>query len=340
MSTPALPPPGLPENRSRVRGSGKHTAWRRFRATNLLPESLVLLYDGSLEGLFTCIFRAFERRIRVLAMAQLDGYQERLLSRTESIATRVDLAERVRSSIAGSFGIGEYERIRTASLSDDPDKGTIIFEYLVYAFDHGPGCWHDLGVDAVADFERLWTSVYNERHAMLQFTRFAKAPNGVYFAKINPKADVVPLIMGHFSARFNMQPFIIYDEVHHIAGIWDQQVASFVRTDSMDLPALDEGERDLQHMWKTFYDHICNSRRYNPALRMKFMPRRLWANITEMDPRLAVQSSERTSPRRGDDYRIPPDSPPPERVTGSVGVYLSRTEIDDSSKENRCSSEA
>ena len=59
---------------------------------------------------------------------------------------------------------------------------------------------------------------------MRQFVRFqhlAGEGADVWFARVNPKASVVPLIMDHFVERLGVQPFIIYDEVHHLAGVYD-----------------------------------------------------------------------------------------------------------------------
>ncbi len=37
--------------------------------------------------------------------------------------------------------------------------------------------------------------------------------------------------MNHFAARFNIQPFIIYDENHHVAGVYDGEDWSLVADD-------------------------------------------------------------------------------------------------------------
>lgn len=55
----------------------------------------------------------------------------------------------------------------------------------------------------------------------MRFQHLAGEGADVWFARVNPKASVVPLIMDHFVERLGVQPFIIYDEVHHLAGVYD-----------------------------------------------------------------------------------------------------------------------
>lgn len=60
--------------------------------------------------------------------------------------------------------------------------------------------------------------------------------------RVNPKASVVPLIMNHFVERLGVQPFIIYDEVHHLAGVYDGGDWQLVNT---------EGAGDLERALPT-----------------------------------------------------------------------------------------
>ena len=41
-------------------------------------------------------------------------------------------------------------------------------------------------------------------------------------------------------------------------------------------------KKQMQEMWKNFYDTIAIKERFNPRCRMNFMPKRLWSNLPEM----------------------------------------------------------
>ena len=51
---------------------------------------------------------------------------------------------------------------------------------------------------------------------MTGFLRFSEQ-NGTLAAIITPKNRVLPLILEHFSSRFNAETFLIYDKTHHMA---------------------------------------------------------------------------------------------------------------------------
>ena len=130
-------------------------------------------------------------------------------------------------------------------------------------------------------------AVTNEQEHMLQFIRFKHLEGGLWFARCNPKASVVPLVMDHFSARLNTQAFIIYDEAHHLAGVYGGNDWYLVKTDDPttalhDLPNESSEEFMISQAWKRFYRTVAVESRYNPELRRHFMPKRLWKNITEL----------------------------------------------------------
>ena len=136
----------------------------------------------------------------------------------------------------------------------------------------------------------------NERHLMLQFLRFEHFENGIWFAKCNPKANVVPLLMGWFAGRFNTERFVIYDEVHQVAGIYDGANWYIAQTDEVHLPQHSDEEAAMQAAWKGFYDAMAISARYHPELRRQFIPKRLWRNIVELHDEAAAGSAKSALP--------------------------------------------
>ena len=78
--------------------------------------------------------------------------------------------------------------------------------------------------------------------------------------------------MDWFSGRFNTQPFIIFDENHGMAGVYEGRDWYLVRTDEVNLPDKASDEKLMQAAWKRFYDTVAIEARYNPELRRQFMP--------------------------------------------------------------------
>ena len=88
--------------------------------------------------------------------------------------------------------------------------------------------------------------------------------------------------MDWFADRFNTQPFIIYDENHRIAGVYEGSDWHLIKTDSFTPPAPTANELKIQEAWKRFYHTLNIEDRYHPELRRQFMPKRFWKNITEV----------------------------------------------------------
>ena len=252
--------------------------------TLLDDAQLVYLYDGSLEGMLTAVFQAFFRKEQPCNIVQEEGLQQSMLCSYIPIATDLDKAERVKNGVINVLGNRGYENIKHVFLSEDARKGGVIVEYLLYTLRKGRRACTHLAHPAVAAFEEVLKVVLNEAHYMVQFVRFAQLSNGVYYSRITPKASVVPLIMGHFAARFNIQPFIIYDEAHGMAGVFNTERWWLVDACDINVPGPAEAEDSFQSLWQTFYDTIAIEERRNPTCQRNFMPKRFWGNMCEQIP--------------------------------------------------------
>ena len=116
---------------------------------------------------------------------------------------------------------------------------------------------------------------------MVQFIRFADIGGGLYYAHITPQANVVPLIMGHFSKRFNIQPFIIHDPRHCLSGVFDTKKWWLVEgvPQGISLPTAIEDR--YQELWQRFYKTIAIPERKNLVVQRGFMPKRFWGDMCE-----------------------------------------------------------
>lgn len=287
-------------------------------------------YDGTLEGLLSAVFQAYASHENPLDITRSEALQPRLGQTVRDISTDIDQALRVQRGIHRTCGQAAFDAITHASLSDKPDAGSIIYRFIRYAMAqnrphnctscprhsrcagphsctmHSSGrpdtsrrhggidILRELTHPAVEPLLCLDRSVMNERHRMQQFLRFEHMENGVWFSQCNPNASVVPLLMDWFCGRFNTQPFVIYDENHNLAGIYEGKDWYLVKTDRVSLPEYASDEKLMQTAWKRFYDTVSIEARYNPELRRQFMPKRFWKNILEMHERIPGEEMSRT----------------------------------------------
>lgn len=249
------------------------------------------LHDGSLEGLLCCIFEAYARREVPEDIVSDRAYQPRLEQSSIFVQTDFDRAQRVRRGIEREAGSRAFGAVMRAAAHDDLQAGVTVYRFVRYVMDARSGrdrrrnVLNDLANPVVADLVALERRVVNEEEKMRQFVRFSHLENGVWFARCNPNANVVPLVMRHFVERFNVQPFVIYDENHHVAGVYDGNDWNLVSDKVVNMPSRTFEDAYIEKLWQRFYDTLSIEARYNPELRRHFMPARLWKALPEMEGR-------------------------------------------------------
>ena len=245
---------------------------------------LVYRFDDSLEGFLTCVFQAFAQKRNPARVIPQHGSQAGILDQVVDIQTDEDLAQRVRDGIVRQLGSSTFDDVGRVFLSEDPERCTVIYRFLRAGFEKGPTVRDDLANDAVQRFARLSVRVANEAENIRQFLRFREVEGGVFYARINPNACVVPLVMGHFAARLGRRPFVIHDEVHGLAGLWDGRTWVLRSTQGLVPPPPTCSETEFADLWRTFYHAIGIQPRRNEHLRRQLMPQRFWRNLTEFEP--------------------------------------------------------
>lgn len=256
-------------------------------------DEVAYCYDGSLEGLLSAIFIAYRNHEDPTDVVSADVLQPRLSQRIATIETDMQLADRVRRGLIRKAGRQAYAAVRKASVSSQPHAGTAAYRFVRYAMDEhaGPGRpFNNIAHPNVEPLFKIARSVDQECEHMRQFARFEHLSDDdidFWFARINPKDAVVPLVMNHFVERFNIQPFVLYDEVHKMGGVYEGKRWYLVHADidhdpAFTMPDRAHDETKMQQAWKRFYRTVAVDARYNPELRQHFMAKRFWHNLTEM----------------------------------------------------------
>lgn len=247
------------------------------------PDPVALIYDGTIEGLMSAVFAAWELHHQVEDVLSQEYGQIRLGQQVVVIETDFEKAQRVKAGLQRRCGVKTWRTIAQAACADGADVGTIVYQAIRRLMGkNGAQALNEAADPTIAALLKLARHVEIETEHMRQFMRFSQADDGLWYAVCNPNASVVPLVMNFFAARFNTQRFIIYDEVHHLAGISEDGSWELVRINQLNVPAPNEHEALMQDAWKHFYRSATIEARYHPELRRHFMPMRLWKHITEL----------------------------------------------------------
>ena len=269
-------------------------------------QPLAYLYDESFEGILTCVYLSLKARETPTSILGPRNLQLQIGQIERTVETDMTAAMQVRRSILRSYGQEVFDHLSVAAASDNPDAPLTVFTFTkrllgncrecaccpkkgsctsACAQKQAPSVLNNLADPVTHALESLRRQVLNEREKMVQFIRFQHLENGIWFARCNPNAKVIPLLMPWFSARFNTQQFVIFDETHKMSGVWNGRSWGLVIGD-VTPPDQTANDLHMQDAWVRYFNSLCISERYNPELQMKQMPKRLWKNITEMQMRM------------------------------------------------------
>ena len=124
---------------------------------------------------------------------------------------------------------------------------------------------------------------------------------------------MLPILRGHFCARYPNEKFFLYDRTHHEALFYAAGKAVIRPLADFQMAPPDEAEAAYRLLWKRFYDTIAIKERYNPKCRMTNMPKRYWNTMTEFQDEsyFRAQSSHEAVSAPGAPAWIPaPEIPP------------------------------
>lgn len=243
--------------------------------------NVVYLYDGSFDGLLCCVFEGFANHELPSAIEKTEYGQQSISTDYFHVSTDSEKSERVAKKIVSVSGQTALRHICLCYLSDFPDKELHIFNYIRACLKFGFSVNKHLTTDCVNAVITAAKSVSSEAHLYVEFIRFSELDNGVYYSKIEPKYNVLPIIASHFSQRYHNMPFIIHDVIHCQCIVYNGKNCEIRGTDGMPVLNFSSTENKYRKLWKQFYDTISIQERHNEKCRMTHMPKRFWRCMTE-----------------------------------------------------------
>ncbi|UZQ85236.1 TIGR03915 family putative DNA repair protein [Thermoclostridium stercorarium] len=243
---------------------------------------MVYLFDGSFEGLLTCVFEAYSSKERDVSIKNKATYIPSFLDEVKEIETDMGKFERVYLSIPKKISQRAQEIVYRAWLSEDENAPDLIYYFLRIGYKMGgrvTDYLQDQRISKIIDLDR---KVGREAHRFLGLLRFKEVAEGIFYAGYEPDYNITILIAPHFVRRLSMQSFIIHDRKRNISAVFDG--SELVITDKVpqvgDEKTVEEDE--YAALWKAFFKSIAIKERKNPRAQMRFMPKKYWKNLTEM----------------------------------------------------------
>ena len=267
-----------------------------FAIGHLAPS--ILLYEPSFEGWLTAVYQVYERKMQHDESLQLiaeDCYTPSLISSATSVITDDEQAERVLKKLNKLLGRSGMRQILWGFLSEKDNIGTTLFHIVKYAIDYPKRqVLEDLGHLDVLELAQTVKSVHREKHRMEAFVRFEHTMDDIYFARIEPDFNVLPIIGEHFRQRYQDQHWAIYDLARGYGIYYDKSQSTPKHPAALQtITDLDEAvlrnpasihsldEQRYQNFWQGYFTNVNIKERKNARLHKQHMPQRYWKYLTE-----------------------------------------------------------
>jgi probable DNA metabolism protein len=240
------------------------------------------IYDGTFEGLLCVIFEIYNNKQIPNAIYTKGKVQSSLLYDSMDIITDLKKSDRVYKGIKNKISNHALKHSYYVHLSEYEKKEILIYQYFKMGFDIGKDVDRLKFDNIVLKVHEISRKVTCEAHRMLGLLRFSNLYQDIYYAVFEPDNNILNLISDHFAKRMSDQRWIIHDKARNIASIYNKE--SWIITDfNLDEKIIySNKEKDLQAMWKKYYDTIGIKERKNSKVRNQYMPKRYWRNLTEM----------------------------------------------------------
>lgn len=247
-----------------------------------------LLYDGSFDGLFTAIFEVFEYRYKDVEIFNRENFQhENMFAEIHEVITQQEKSERVLNKLEQNIGKSGIHKLLQVFLSEDPEMEKLILSAVKQSIKHPEeNILQNFADNDILKISKICKSVSRERHRMTAFVRFEKLQDDIYFAKIDPDFNVLPLIRKHFKDRYADQKWMIYDLRRHYGLLYDLENCDFFYPDEkLDLnqyqQKFHEEEKKYQTLWQSYFTKTNIKERKNTKLHIQHVPKRYWKYLTE-----------------------------------------------------------
>ena len=250
---------------------------------------IIFRYDKTFEGLLTVVFDAYSRKTFPEKLLGENEPEPLFVQEIHLVVTDEDKANRVWKALQKKIAKTSCNMITHVWLSEDEGSDELIFRYICKVFDNKRSIETNFADVDVLEIHQLAKKVSKEREHILQFVRFQKAADDIYFAAISPVYNALPLAVEHFVDRFADQKWIIYDLKRKYGYYYDLKTATEMTLDldkhfldgKLDENLMAEDEKLFQDLWKTYFKSLTIKERINLKLHRQHMPKRFWKYLTE-----------------------------------------------------------
>lgn len=249
----------------------------------------VYVCNDGITGIFSAIYDAWKTKLEQdeLGIVLKGCINQELFCEYVECVESEQKTIAVENLIKKYLGYEAYWDIYHAVLSNDDEKGDAILGMMLEAkkITDSKKIMQHLSHPKVRKVFELSRKVANESHYYKEIVRFKELENGVLFAQIEPQCQILTCLGDHFSNRFPLENWMIYDRTHKMFLVHRESKPWFLIIDeelNEDMAMrISEKERTYMRMWKGFFENIAIEERESYERQRQHLPLRYRKHVTE-----------------------------------------------------------
>lgn len=249
-------------------------------------EEDILICQDSLESIFTAVYCAYEWKCIPEHTRIQIGEEEglRLFARYRSVETDEVRSAKVIRTLRRKFGENFYYTICLALSGCDRDKADAVYHTIAIGLKlvRPETVMEQLAESCVHRVFAISRGAGREYDHLRGFLRFSELENGVLYARIQPKNQLLHFLAEHFSDRLPGDAFLIHDVGREIFAVHEPGRHWFM-VQNHDWHMIEESaeEKCYQELFRWFCHKIAIKERENTKLQNQMLPLRFQEFMTE-----------------------------------------------------------
>lgn len=257
------------------------SVFKPITTLTVCPDRLV--YDGSFNGFFTAVFDVFVFKAFKAEIVKANAPSP-LFCNSYYVITDDIKAQRVLDGLSKKISAQSMNDIFAVWLSELATTERVLLGFILHIFNSAKNTENDFSNFYVIDLKKIVKMVSRERHRMKAFVRFSRLKDDLYFAKVEPDFNVLPLIQQHFTSRYADQQWLIYDLIRDYGIYYDLNSTQIIELNTKpltDTELIHNEELKFRGLWQNYFTNVNIESRKNTPLHIRHVPKRYWKHLTE-----------------------------------------------------------
>ena len=249
----------------------------------------VYVCNDTITGIFSGIYDAWKTKLgqEQLGIVLKGCIDQELFCEYAEVVESEKKTIAVENLIKKHMGYEAYWEIYHAVLSSDKEKGDAILGMMLEArnIPQSKKIMQHLSHPKVRKVFELSRNVSNEAHYYREIIRFRELDNGILFSQIEPKSQILTCLGDHFTDRFPLENWMIYDRTHKMFLVhpeskhWVLVLDEVVNEEAIKKVSVKE--KTYEKLWKGFFESVAIEERKSYDRQRQHLPLHYRKHVTE-----------------------------------------------------------